>query len=203
VGSEMCIRDRTMVKATGRGMRNMLPRWWLEPVYEPLLRSPDGLAWELRGAGVKAKTEEDFLSAAGNIQHTGKASPVAQKWADNMTEKYDELAVADPIFGQLRNCMELAVVAALVVKENLPEKAGYSMPILLDPADLKVDELAAPKQVDSKVSMMKKGRNWVISASGGVMINSWSIADHVQQSEAPAQIRTRAASGENNNWWWN
>ena len=37
-----------------------------------------------------------------------------------------------PIFGQLRNCMELAIVAALIVKEDLPAKAGNSLPVLMD-----------------------------------------------------------------------
>jgi len=192
-----------MMKATGRGMGNMLPRWWLEPNYQPLLRSPDALAWELRDAGVKAMTEEDFLTATGNRRQTGKANPLAQRWAELMTDKFDQLAVADPIFGQLRNCMELAVVGALIVKEQLTEKAGYSMPLLLDPADLKTESFPAPKQVETRASVLKKGRNWVISASGGVLVNSWAIADRVQPSDAPTAARTKAAAAEPTNWWWN
>jgi hypothetical protein len=183
-------------------MGNMLPRWWLEPDYQPLLRSPDGLAWELRGGTVKTMTEEDFLTAAGNRQHTGRANPMAQRWADLMTEKFDELAVADPIFGQMRNCMELAVVGALIVKEQLTDRAGYSMPTLLDPTDVAIEEFAAPTQVASRASVMKKGRNWVISASGGVMLNSWAVADKVEQSDAPASARA-AAAAKANHWWWN
>jgi len=193
----------TMMTASGSGMSNMLPRWWLEPNYQPLLRDASGLAFEFRGGSVKAMTEEDFLTAAGQRQHTGKANPVAQKWADNMTAKYDELAVADPIFGQLRNCMELAVVAALIVKERLPQKAGYSMPTLLDPAEVKVDEYFAPKQVDSQASVLKKGRNWIISASGGVMLNSWGIADKLEPGDAPAKVRAEGAPRAQSGWWWN
>jgi hypothetical protein len=188
-----------MLKGTG----TMLPRWWLEPNYEPLLKSPDGLAWELRGASVKALTEEDFLAANGSVSHSGKANPIAQKWADKMTEKYDELAVALPIFGELRNCMELAIVGALVVKERLTDKAGYSMPVLLDAVQVKVAEFPAPKQVNTKVSMLKKGRNWIISASGGVALNSWGIADKARQSDAPAAVRAKAAPGQNSTWWRN
>ena len=40
-------------------------------------------------------------------------------------------------------------------------------------------ELPVPKQVDSKTSMLKKGRNWVISASGGVAIRSWELVGKV------------------------
>ncbi len=193
----------SMIRPTGRGMKNMLPRWWLEPSYEPLLASPDRLAWELQGASVKAMTEEDFLTASGQKEHTGKASRAAQRWADNMTEKYEDLAVADPIFGQLRNCMELAVVAALIVKEDLTGKAGYSMPLLMDPAEVAVVELTAPKQIDSKVTMIKKGSDWSFSASGGVQINSWGLADKVQTSDAAVSIRAEAAPEENTRWWWN
>ena len=187
----------------GRGTGISMPRWWLEPNYQPLLRSPDGLAWELRGASVKAMTEEEFITAAGNKQRAARPNPTAQRWADNMTEKYDELALADPIFGQLRNCMDLAVVGALIVKERLTEKAGYSMPMLLDPVDLKVVTFPAPKQIDSVASVVKKGSSWVISASGGISLNSWFVADKVAQSDAPATVRAKAAADENTNWWWN
>jgi len=193
----------TMMKAGSRGMSNMLPRWWLEPDYEPLMCSPDGFAWELRGASVKALTEEDFLTATGNVQHSGRANPVAQRWAESMTEKYDELAIAEPIFGQLRNCMELAIVGALIVKEQLAVKAGYSMPILLDPAEVETDEYFAPRQIASQASLIKKGRNWVISASGGVLLNTWEIADKTQQSDAPAAARQKAVAADQSNWWWN
>ena len=34
-----------MISASGHGMSNMLPRWWLEPQCD-VLRDPDGLAWD-------------------------------------------------------------------------------------------------------------------------------------------------------------
>jgi len=192
-----------MIPATGRGMSNMLPRWWLEPNYAPIVHDGERLAWELPKAGVKAMTEEDFLTATGNKVHTGKASPAAQKWADLMTQKYDALARAEPVFGELQNCMDLAIVAALIVKERLCEKAGYSMPVLLDPIARPTPEFFAPKTVDSKASVLQKGRNWIISASGGVLVNSWQIAEKTQQSDAPAQTRTKSAPAKKTTWWWN
>ena len=68
--------------------------------YEPVAQSDDGLAWELRGQGVKCMTENDIIAADGSATATGKTSPIAQKWADMMTEKYDQLAGVEPIFGQ-------------------------------------------------------------------------------------------------------
>ena len=187
-----------MVKAA-RGFQT--PRFWLEPRYEALFRDDQGLAFELRGASVKAMTEEDHF-AEGKIQHTGKAGPTAQRWADIMTDKYAELAVADPIFGQLQNCMELAVASALIAKERLPEKAGHSMPTLLESPAVRPETFNAPTQVESKASVLRRGRGWIISASGGVAINSWALADKVQPNDSLRPIRSTAAV-QSGKWYRN
>jgi hypothetical protein len=117
-----------------------------------------------------------------------------------MTAKYSELAVAEPIFGELRNCMDLAIVGALVAKENLAQRAGHDFALLFDTASVKTDEFAAPKQVDSRVSMMKKGTNWIISASGGVAIHAWSTVQDAQKSAAPAAARAKLAPADTAKW---
>lgn len=179
------------------------PRFWLEPKYEALVRDADGLAFELQGSGVKAMTEEDHVAASGIIQHSGKAGAAARKWAEMMTQKYPELAVADPIFGQLQNCMDLAVVGALVAKERLVEKAGHSLPTLMNSPTLKPEAFNSPKQVESKASVMKKGRGWMISASGGVAIYSWALADKAKISDKIDSVRAKAVAAEGGDWWWN
>jgi len=189
-----------MAKAGG----NMMPRWWMAPNYEPMLKDADGLAWELRGASVKAMTEDAFFTENGVRQTTGNSSPVAQRWADTMTAKYAELALAEPIFAELQNLMDLAVVAALVAREDLTTKAGYSMPLLLNPTELQAVQYPAPRQVDSIASFVKKGRNYVISVSGGVDINPWAIAERNETSAALSPVRgTEAAPADAERWWWN
>ncbi len=184
-------------------MGSVFPRWWLEPRYESIMRSPDGLAWHLQGASVKAMTEADYFNAAGRRQATLQADPVAQRWADLFTAKYDELAVKDPVFGQLRNCMQMAIVSALIVKEDLTGKAGYSLPTLLDPSDVEIEKLPAPKEVDSIASAVKHGRMWQLSVSGGVAINSYAAIKDVRENPSLGAVRTEATADEPANWWWN
>ncbi len=192
----------SMIPATGSGMNSVLPRWWLTADYQPMLRDVEGLAWELQATRVKAMTEEDLLTTDGTRQHTGKASPAAQRWADTMTARYEELALADPIFGQLRNCMDLAVVGALLVKEDLTKKAGYNMPVLLDAKRVELDQFPVPQQVSTKASLIEKRSKWIISASGGVQVNSWAGLQKSQTSDAPAAVRTKSAP-TSGTWWWN
>ena len=99
-----------------------------------------------------------------------------------------KIALADPVFGQLRNCMELAIIGALVTKEGLADKSGCALGAIVDSSAVAPEQFHAPKQTPSKASVLKKGRNWVITASGGVQVNSWSIADKAQPSDAPGPI---------------
>lgn len=178
---------------------NMMPRWWLAPMYDPLQRDPNGLAWELRGQGVRCLTEQDFLNEAGQRERSGKAEPIAQKWAENFTEKFDELAREDSAFGSLRNVMDLAVVAALLAKERLFERSGLQAPNLMYEQPL--EQYPAPRSVPSQASFVKAGRRWVVSVSGGVQIFPWQVADRTEvspdltdfhQAEAPTSVA----------WYW-
>ena len=126
----------SMIPARGRGVSNMMPRWWLAPNYEPLARTEDGLAWELRGPGVQCLTEEDRLSETGERTHTGQAGSAAAQWAKNMTDKFAELSEHDSSFGHLRNVMDLAVVGALIEKEQMLAAAGLQMPWLMQREEL-------------------------------------------------------------------
>ena len=173
---------------------NMMPRWWMACNYEPVAKSADGLAWEIRGPGVKVMTEDELIGADGGVKGSGKANPTAQKWADLMTEKYDELAVKEPIFGELRNLMDMCVAAALIAKEDLLAKAGCELPTIADSSSkLGVTSWVAPKHVDTQCSALKKGREYIITASGGVEITSWQVADKTVESAEVGEVRAKAA----------
>jgi hypothetical protein len=145
-------------------------------------------------------TETDFFDANGIPHPTGKADPVAQRWADTMTQRYEDLSKADPVFGQLRNCMDMAVVAALLVKENLPAKAGNPLPHLMGKGNLDAAKLLAPKQVPCKAIAVQK-RGGVMIAAGGVQINPWAAVEKAQTNDAVAGVH-KASAAKRTNWWW-
>jgi hypothetical protein len=180
------------------------PRWWLECNYEPLGRSDDGLAFELRGKGVKCKAEDEVVDAQGRVAGTGAVSPLAQKWADLMTEHYEELAIKEASYGELRNMMDMCVVAALIAKNQLLQKAGCELPTLFSPAsDLAPPSYPAPKTVDS-ICTSVKGVGVLTVATGGVLINSWQIADRTEVHPAILGVQAKAKpSADVAAMWWN
>jgi hypothetical protein len=188
-----------MARSRRGGLQNAMPRWWLAPMYDPLRRDADGLAWELRGQGVQCLTEQEFLNDAGQKQRTGQADPTAKKWADTFTENFAELAREDSSFGQLRNVMDLAVVGALLVKEGLLEVSGLTAPNLL--RDSPLDEYPAPRMVPSQASFVKAGRSWIVSVSGGVQIYPWQVADRTEISSDLANVRPQQPAATTG-WYW-
>ncbi|WP_425399558.1 DUF1598 domain-containing protein [Aeoliella sp.] len=187
-------------KERKRVTKNLTPRWWLATDYQPLLRDEAGLAWELRGQGVKCMTEEDHFNAQGEKTGSSKAGPAAQQWADSFTANFEELADKDSSFGSLRNAMDLAVITTLIVHEGLAEQVGLEMPWLA--GKFEVDQFAAPKQVSTQTTLIRSGGQMLVSASGGVQILPGEILSHSESTEkiAAASQGNRVASEKQ--WWW-
>jgi hypothetical protein len=190
------IKDRRLSAGTTS------PRWWLACNYEPLARTADGLGWELRGPGVKTLTEDSFV-AAGQIQGTGSKSPAAERWADLLTKHYAELSVKDTVFGELRNIMDMCIVAALIQREGMLERAGCSLPLLTGQADLVDLNWNAPTSVPAHCSFVRTSRGWTVTASGGVQIESWKVASQHQDSEPLQAVRAKSTPAAGASWWWN
>ncbi len=192
-----------LIGATGPAA-NTMPRWWLAPKYDPILSDVDGLSWELRGPGVQAMAEEDmFLTGGDRVKVASAGSPAVHKWAESLTSHFEELSAKDPVFAELRNCMDMAVVGALIMKEQLLEKAQLKPQFLYDARQLTLEQYNPPKQVDSKASYIRKGKDWIICISGGVQFQPWEIVQHRESSQALEPVRSSAVKARAKSWWWN
>lgn len=188
-----------LLKASGRSSaRTASPRWWMAVNYSKLLRSKDGLSWRLRGPGVKVMTEDAFVSSGGTIVESGRTDRLAQQWANTMTAKYDELSVAMPVFGELRNCMDLAVVAALVAHYDLTGYVGASLPLLTEGKSVRGPKYHVPTTVDSHVSVTRARRQWIVGVSGGVDLDSWSVLNEPEHGVVPVSV----SNIPDGRWWW-
>jgi hypothetical protein len=97
--------------------------------------------------------------------------------------------------------MDLAVVAALVARENLTAKASTGLPLLLGSEGLRTATLDAPRQIASRAAVMNKGHKWMI-AVGGVQINPWTKIDQAQRSASLDPVHVAARPSNEARWWW-
>ena len=183
---------------------NQNPRWWMACNYDALRKSDDGLAWKLTGQGVKTETEEDLIGNDGSVSGAARSDKTAQQWANRMTENYPSLAREMPIFAELRNAIDLAVVATLISQERLDKKAGIDLSLLNQTNEvLKPVVYRTPSAVEPQCSFIRGSRGWVVTASGGVDINGFEVVAKQELDSTLADTKTSAlASSDKAAWWW-
>ena len=191
-----------MLQSHRRIPRNVFPRWWLAANYEPMLTDGKRMAWQLRGEGVRVLTEDSYFTSTGAAVPAGKSHPVADAWARQFTENYAKLSRHLPIFGQLRNCMDLAVVGALVVKEGLVSKSGCKMEYLLNTKLVQVTQDATPQEIASQSSFFASDDEWVICISGGVEIDGRKSLEYMDTDAKLIHQRLVSRPPPGDRWWW-
>jgi hypothetical protein len=185
-----------------RNPRTPLPRWWIAYGQQPVERDAEGLGWRISRPGVQVRTAAGRLEPDGQIATQSESDPTAEKWAEAMTAKYDELAIAEPVFGQLRGCMDLALVAAILASGDLLTHVHLELPILLDDRRLQLAAHRLPKNVASHASAVKRGRSWVVSVSGGVELDVPRVVNAAELQSDVQEVRLQASPNHINSWWW-
>jgi hypothetical protein len=182
--------------------RNALPRWWIAYGQQPVERDAEGLGWRISPPGIEVRTAATTLEAEGQIATEIESDPLAKQWADAMTAHYDELAIAEPVFGQLRGCMDLALVTAVLATGDLLTRVGLEAPMLLDDARLQLAPHHVPKTVASHASAIRRSRSWVVTVSGGVELDVASPVNDAGVNGKVRDARMRAGPSHANSWWW-
>lgn len=179
------------------------PRWWLTCDYDSILKSEDGMAWKLTGLGVKAMTAEQFVDSQGGRTTADRQNKLAQRWADQFTAKFDELCAQNVAFGDLRNVMDLNVIATLIASNQLDGVAGLDLSLLNgESKSLETPTRAVAKTIAPHCSFISGRAGWTVSASGGVEINPWRVvSEQTKSDESVSPVRQKA--GQSDNWWWN
>ncbi|WP_428308798.1 DUF1598 domain-containing protein [Lacipirellula sp.] len=187
---------------SGAEPSNAMPRWWMAYGEQPVECDKDRLGWRLSPPGIQVCTAAGRLQADGQIAPTTESDPLAKEWADAMTAKYDQLAIVEPVFGQLRGCMDLALVAAILTANDLTTRVDLDLPMFLDDSRVQLASHRVPKTVASQANAVKKRRAWVISVSGGVDMD---VAGVVNAPNVQAEVQTArmySPPSQSKSWWW-
>lgn len=187
-------------------------RWWFTMNYGALQTTPTRDAFEIQGQGVKVQSENEMLNERGERVHTGQSDELNRKFADGFTKAFPSLATKYPIYAELRNVFDLALVASLMVAEDLPGQVGWHMVHLLDSNRYQVELGLAPTEVETvinhRVIRQRNLKHFVAGVSGGVSVNPAAIVDRPaikvsdygvlkagHQSCTPPDLPHDA-------WWW-
>lgn len=184
-------------------------RWWFALDYDAVQASPDRLAFAIHGQGVKVLSENERLTAAGERVHTGQSEELNRQFARSFTQHFEALAAKYPIYAELRNIAELALVGALIRHQALAEKAAWHMTCFGDPESYRVPLSAAPRTVETVVNHRVFHQKTVVAGvSGGVaidpapLVSAYAVAEERGGTLAAQRTSAAPAPLQDDAWWW-
>jgi hypothetical protein len=202
------VNIKSYVDRANPNSHNALVRFYFVPDYRCVRVSDDDLSMELVGEGVKLVGADELVGHEGERQQTGKVNGAAKAFTDDFTKKYPQLSAALPIYAQLRNLIDLSVVAAFVQQRDLFAKADWRMESFGSEAAMPVKTVNAPKQVEPAVNVIWRGTHLTTPIGGGVHINpheAFSTSNLLKDDEgkvSEARDKIDLKNLAKDRWWW-
>ena len=207
--------------APGGGLPPMdVVRWWFTMNYKDVVADPDKEIFTFTGTGVKVLSENELIDDQGARVHTGKAKGPNAGYARDFTENFDKIADKYPVYRQMKNVFDLAIVAAIIRNQRIDKRAGWNLTYFGENESYSALNYSprlshAPSQVDSVmnhrvINERKKSstvKHTLIGVSGGITFDSMKVVmankmktdnsgelDDVMESASPL--------AEDVKWWW-
>jgi hypothetical protein len=184
-------------------------RWWFTLKYDAVQATAERDSFEIRGPGVQVLSENELLTNLGQQVHTGKSEPVNQEFAQRFTEHFAALGEKYPVYADLQNIFDLALVSALISSEHLADRVGWHMTCFRDADQYQVALGQAPQSVESVINHRVINQTQIIvGVSGGVHVEPWALV----KGEAITTSNYGALAAQRKNsatqdlppeaWWW-
>ncbi len=182
-------------------------RWWFTLNYDSIRTSPAADAYELVGQGVKVLSENEMLAAQGQRVHTGQSDPLNKLFADRFTAHFAELADKYPIYADLRNVFDLAMVVALIENDGLAKRVHWQPSIFTSADKLRLPNHEVPREVETVINhRVVNARTVLAGVSGGVMVSASETLKSGRRPDVAGKLeQTRnamAATEQAGAWWW-
>jgi hypothetical protein len=184
-------------------------RWWFTMDYHALQATPGRDAFALRGAGVRVLSENEMLTHRGERVHTGMSDELNEQFAHRFTKYFTELAAKYPVYADLRNVFDLALVAALLEAEDVPQRFEWPAIHFAAADRYRVADAAAPTEVETVIHhRILDQRHIVAGVSGGVSADARQYVrkEAIEIDDYGALQAGRTVSLPRNlpadAWWW-
>jgi hypothetical protein len=184
-------------------------RWWFTLDYDALLTGAGGQAFAIRGQGVRVLSENELLTRQGQRVHTGTSDVLNKRFADSFTAHFEALAQKYPVYAELRNLFDLALVAALVDEQDLAGRVGWHLTCFGPGGGYPVASGEAPREVETVINhRVIGGVNVVAGVSGGVRADPVSLVrPSAVETEGDGRLSAGQAAAAPKDlppgaWWW-
>ncbi len=191
-------------------------RWWFTLNYDGIATDESHTIFELLGTGVKVLSETEMLDGQGQRIHTHKSQGPTKLFADNFTKHFDELSEKYPVYNQLRNVFDLAMVCSLIRREGLALEVNWNLTYFgRDASKGQSQYQEQPTNVARVVGSVmnseainfqkgsKKYRKTIIGVSGGIDCPVTRLVDSTNYAVLKsAPEMASVPHDDSQRWWW-
>ena len=191
------------------GGAGKLQRWFFQPNYDCVTVNEEGNAMALEGTGAKLVGDDESVSNDGKrARKKGQANGASRKFCASFTKNYEKLAAKATVFGELRNLIDMSIVAAFIQKKDLYNKANWDMTTFSDEDKFAIEIYPAPEKVAPVMNAVVKHGALMTPIGGGVNIQARIALNGDKVSvDTEGKIKTvrdtiqfdNLADGQ---WWW-
>ncbi len=175
---------------TGSAMK----RWWFAPLYDDLRVDAERTVFELSGPRVRLLAQQELILDNGQRVNADRSQPSTEAFARQFTAHFEELTAARPIFADLKNQFDLAVVAALLRRETLFERQGIAWEVSPEVQARLSPACRTPRFVESGANIRRVNRGTIVGVVGGVEISPAEVLGREQRTPASARSGARPAT---------
>ena len=197
-----------------------LIRWWFTLDYDAVETSKDKLAYALSGPGVKVMSENEFLDAEGKRRATGTSDQPTREFAADFTRHYPELSEKYPVYADLRNVFDLAMVCGLIHSEGLDRQIGWQASYFGEAPQSHRHYATEIWSTPREVETIMNHKNWVenvggrkrqstlVGVSGGVTADIRTAIDQLPtntdsyETLSAQQSASQPQDWDASQWWW-
>ena len=184
-------------------------RWWFTLNYDSINASEGRNVFEFAGQGVKVLSENEMLTERGERVHTGKSDELTGRFARSFTKEFDKLMAKYPVYAELQNIFDLALVAEVIRAEDLAGQTNWHLTHFGNEDRFQVELAEAPTEVDTVINhRVINGKKFIAGVSGGVAFRPQQLVHksaiktddtgdlaYDRQDARPGKLPQRA-------WWW-
>lgn len=200
--------DSVALDKNGKAPPTQVLRWWFTLNYDSIVASEEQDVFQLKGKGAKVLSENQMLTAQGKHVGTGVSDELNTQFAASFTAHFDELAAKYPVYAELQNVFDLAMVAALMKAHDMPNQVDWQMSFFRNAEHCPVTLSAAPQEVESIVNQRAIGKTIIAGVSGGVSAHpAETLANTKVKVDSYGALRSERAGSvpknlHENAWWW-
>ena len=192
--------------SAGSVAQNALQRWYFVPDYQCIRVSEDDLAFELVGRGVKLCGADEVVMPDGRRMSANRADKASKLFTDTFTKKYVDIAVRSPVYGQLRNVIDLSIVAAYLQEHDAYGRVSWGAERLRDEGVYAIERYEVPTAVEPAINAVFRGSRLLTPIGGGVTIQPRMALDGpnliMDEDGHVAKAHATAKDLPAGRWWW-